>query len=152
MVDEAGEAIVDWEKFQQMRTELGASFVRILSYFREDGEKAVTKIEQAMHRGDAAALVLPAHTLKAEARQFGAERVGAAPKRSRGPAAAEDRGQLFRTTSCPGRAAPSALPADDRPARRRGQSFGQAPLAGRPRAQQSGVRAALALPVPNIPA
>lgn len=72
-MDEA--EIVDWSKFAQMRTELGASFVRILGYFREDGEKAVTKIEQAMHRRDASALVLPAHTLKAEARQFGAEPV-----------------------------------------------------------------------------
>lgn len=66
-------AIVDWAKFSQMRTELGASFVRILGYFREDGEKAVAKIEEAMHRKDAAAFVLPAHTMKAEARQFGAE-------------------------------------------------------------------------------
>ena len=77
IVNEGDAEIVDWAKFQQMRTELGASFVRILSYFREDGEKAVEKIEQAMHRGDAAALVLPAHTLKAEARQFGAEPVAA---------------------------------------------------------------------------
>jgi HPt (histidine-containing phosphotransfer) domain-containing protein len=69
--------LVDWTQFAEMRTELGASFVRILSYFREDGEKAVAKIEEAMHRGDAAALVLPAHTLKAEARQFGAEPVAA---------------------------------------------------------------------------
>lgn len=69
--------LVDWTAFSEMRTELGASFVRILSYFREDGEKAVSKIEDAMHRGDAAALVLPAHTLKAEARQFGAEPVAA---------------------------------------------------------------------------
>jgi HPt (histidine-containing phosphotransfer) domain-containing protein len=67
--------LVDWTIFAQMRTELGASFVRILGYFREDGEKAVAKIEQAMHRRDAAAMVLPAHTLKAEARQFGAEPV-----------------------------------------------------------------------------
>lgn len=67
--------LVDWTKFSQMRTELGASFVRILGYFREDGEKAVGRIEQAMHRRDAAGLVLPAHTLKAEARQFGAEPV-----------------------------------------------------------------------------
>ena len=67
--------LVDWTKFAQMRTELGASFVRILGYFREDGEKAVAKIEEAMHRRDAAAMVLPAHTLKAEARQFGAEPV-----------------------------------------------------------------------------
>ena len=65
--------LVDWTKFAQMRTELGASFVRILGYFREDGEKSVAKIEDAMHRRDAAAIVLPAHTLKAEARQFGAE-------------------------------------------------------------------------------
>ena len=77
MVDEARRRDRRWAKFQQMRTELGASFVRILSYFREDGEKAVEKIEQAMHRRDAAALVLPAHTLKAEARQFGAEPVAA---------------------------------------------------------------------------
>jgi HPt (histidine-containing phosphotransfer) domain-containing protein len=69
--------LVDWTTFSQMRTELGASFVRILGYFREDGEKAVAKIEDAMHRRDAAGLVLPAHTLKAEARQFGAETVAA---------------------------------------------------------------------------
>ena len=67
--------LVDWTKFAQMRTELGASFVRILGYFREDGEKAVARIEEAMHRRDAAAMVLPAHTLKGEARQFGAEPV-----------------------------------------------------------------------------
>jgi histidine phosphotransfer protein HptB len=65
--------IVDWSKFSQMRSELGANFVRILGYFREDGEKSVARIEQAMHRRDVAAIVLPAHTMKAEARQFGAE-------------------------------------------------------------------------------
>jgi HPt (histidine-containing phosphotransfer) domain-containing protein len=65
--------IVDWSKFSQMRTELGANFVRILGYFREDGEKSVTRIEQAMHGRDIAAIVLPAHTMKAEARQFGAQ-------------------------------------------------------------------------------
>lgn len=68
---------VDWTKFSQMRTELGASFVRILSYFREDGEKAVAQIEDAMHRRDIAGFVLPAHTLKGEARQFGAEPLAA---------------------------------------------------------------------------
>jgi hypothetical protein len=51
--------LVDWTKFAQMRTELGASFVRILGYFREDGEKAVARIEDAMRRGDAAGFVLP---------------------------------------------------------------------------------------------
>jgi len=66
-------AIVDWSKFSQMRSELGANFVRILGYFREDGEKSVARIEEAMHGRDIAAIVLPAHTMKAEARQFGAE-------------------------------------------------------------------------------
>src|ERR1043165_4489658 len=56
-----------------MRAELGANFVRILGYFLEDGEKAVSRIEEAMHRRDIAAIVLPAHTMKSEARQFGAE-------------------------------------------------------------------------------
>ncbi|HEY5712438.1 MAG TPA: Hpt domain-containing protein [Allosphingosinicella sp.] len=71
------EELVDWSTFSRMRTELGANFVRILGYFREDGEKAVAKIEDAMHRRDATGLVLPAHTLKAEARQFGAQPVAA---------------------------------------------------------------------------
>jgi HPt (histidine-containing phosphotransfer) domain-containing protein len=66
-------AIVDWSKFAQMRSELGANFVRILGYFREDGEKSVAKIEAAMHCREVAAIVLPAHTMKAEARQFGAD-------------------------------------------------------------------------------
>jgi len=69
--------LVDWSTFARMRTQLGASFVRILGYFREDGEKSVARIEEATHREDAAALVLPAHTMKAEARQFGAEPLAA---------------------------------------------------------------------------
>ena len=76
-LDDSSGELVDWAIFSQMRSELGASFVRILGYFREDGEKAVGKIEEAMHRRDAAALVIPAHTMKSEARQFGAEPLGA---------------------------------------------------------------------------
>jgi histidine phosphotransfer protein HptB len=68
--------IVDWTAFSRTRAQLGPGFVRILGYFREDGEKSVAKIEDAMHRKDAAALVIPAHTLKSEARQFGAEPLG----------------------------------------------------------------------------
>jgi HPt (histidine-containing phosphotransfer) domain-containing protein len=71
------EEIVDWTVFVTARTELGAGFARILSYFREDGETSVSRIEAAMQRGDAAGLVLPAHTMKSEARQFGAEPLGA---------------------------------------------------------------------------
>jgi HPt (histidine-containing phosphotransfer) domain-containing protein len=65
--------IVDWVHFERSRAELGAGFIRILSYFREDGAKSVAQIEEAMHDQNTAALVLPAHTIKGEARQFGAE-------------------------------------------------------------------------------
>ena len=65
--------IVDWAHFEKARGELGPGFIRILSYFREDGVKSVAKIEQAMRDQDTVALVMPAHTIKGEARQFGAE-------------------------------------------------------------------------------
>jgi histidine phosphotransfer protein HptB len=65
--------LVDWSVFARVRTELGTGFVRILGYFREDGVKSVAAIEQAIRERNAAALVLPAHTLKGESRQFGAE-------------------------------------------------------------------------------
>lgn len=73
---ETGE-LVDWSVFARARAELGGAFVRILGYFREDGVKAVTAIEQAIRDRSAAALVLPAHTLKGESRQFGAEPLAA---------------------------------------------------------------------------
>jgi HPt (histidine-containing phosphotransfer) domain-containing protein len=73
---EESSAIVDWAAFSRTRAELGPGFVRILGYFREDGEKSVAKIEDAMHRRDATALVIPAHTLKSESRQFGAGPLG----------------------------------------------------------------------------
>ena len=69
--------VIDWMVFCTARSELGAGFARILSYFREDGEKAVSRIEAAMQGRDTAGLVLPAHTMKSEARQFGAEPLGA---------------------------------------------------------------------------
>ena len=68
-----GSTLVDWRVYAAARAELGAQFVRILGYFREDGTKSVAAIEAAMRAGNAAALVIPAHTLKGEARQFGAE-------------------------------------------------------------------------------
>jgi HPt (histidine-containing phosphotransfer) domain-containing protein len=72
VADEARD-IVDWVHFEKSRTELGPGFIRILTYFREDGTKSVAEIEQAMHSHNTAALVLPAHTLKGESRQLGAE-------------------------------------------------------------------------------
>ena len=70
-------SLVNWGAFSQARTELGANFVRILGYFREDGVKSVAAIVTAMRAQNAAAMVIPAHTLKGEARQFGAEPLGA---------------------------------------------------------------------------
>ncbi len=72
MADEARD-IVDWAYFEKSRTELGPGFIRILSYFKEDGTKSIAQIEAAMHAQDTTALVLPAHTLKGESRQLGAE-------------------------------------------------------------------------------
>jgi len=68
-----GSTLVDWTAFSRSRAELGAGFVRILGYFREDGVKSVAAIEAAMRAHNAAAMVIPAHTLKGEARQFGAD-------------------------------------------------------------------------------
>jgi HPt (histidine-containing phosphotransfer) domain-containing protein len=68
--------IVDWTVFAKARAELGADFVRILGYFREDGVKSVAEIEEAMRGFDAVALVRPAHTLKGDSLQFGAEPLG----------------------------------------------------------------------------
>lgn len=65
--------IVDWAHFDRNRNELGPGFIRILGYFREDGVKSIARIEQAMHAQDTTALVAPAHTLKGESRQLGAE-------------------------------------------------------------------------------
>jgi HPt (histidine-containing phosphotransfer) domain-containing protein len=72
VADEARD-IVDWVHFEKSRSELGPGFIRILAYFKEDGTKSLADIEQAMHTHNTAALVLPAHTLKGESRQLGAE-------------------------------------------------------------------------------
>ncbi|HXH00542.1 MAG TPA: Hpt domain-containing protein [Sphingomicrobium sp.] len=65
--------IVDWVHFEKSRAELGPGFIRILGYFREDGAKSVARIEAAMREQKTIDLVIPAHTLKGEARQFGAD-------------------------------------------------------------------------------
>ena len=70
-----GEArdIIDWAYFEKNRAELGPGFIRILTYFKEDGTKSIAQIEQAMPDENTRALVIPAHTLKGESRQLGAE-------------------------------------------------------------------------------
>lgn len=67
--------LVNWSTFAETRAALGADFIRILGYFREDGTKSVDAIEAAMRERNAARLVLPAHTLKGESWQFGAEQL-----------------------------------------------------------------------------
>lgn len=66
-------SLVNMATLSQARAELGANFVRILGYFREDGVKSLDLIETAMRGRIAAAMVIPAHTLKGEAAQFGAD-------------------------------------------------------------------------------
>ena len=69
--------IVDWVHFERSRAELGSGFIRILGYYRDDGAKSIAAIETAMRERNTVALVMPAHTLKGESRQFGAEPVAA---------------------------------------------------------------------------
>lgn len=69
--------LVNWTEFAKSRSELGSAFLRILGYFREDGSKAISAIEEAIRAGNAIALVTPAHTLKGESAQFGAYRLSA---------------------------------------------------------------------------
>ena len=64
--------LIDWKAFAETRNLLGGGFVRILGYFRDDGIKSVSAIEEALRLKDSAKLVMPAHTLKGEAWQFGA--------------------------------------------------------------------------------
>ena len=70
-----GEAndIVDWAHFERSRAELGPGFIKILGYFREDGSKSVAAIEDAMRQQNTVGLIIPAHTIKGEAKQFGAK-------------------------------------------------------------------------------
>ena len=76
-----GADIVDWKYFEETRAQLGTGFVKILGYFREDGQASLAKIEAAMHARDTVALIIPAHTLKGESRQFGAEPLAAVAER-----------------------------------------------------------------------
>jgi histidine phosphotransfer protein HptB len=69
------EDVINWDAFAETRGALGEAFVRILGYFREDGTKSVAEIENAMRDRSSARLILPAHTLKGEGYQFGAEKL-----------------------------------------------------------------------------
>jgi HPt (histidine-containing phosphotransfer) domain-containing protein len=68
---------INWTTFAETRSVLGDSFVRVLGYFREDGTKSVAEIEAAMRDRNSAGIVLPAHTLKGDGYQFGADKLAA---------------------------------------------------------------------------
>jgi len=68
--------LINKEEYERARAQLGVNFSRILGYFREDGVRSVAQVEQAMRDRNAAGLVLPAHTLKGESRQFGSRALG----------------------------------------------------------------------------
>lgn len=68
--------LIDQQKYETAREQLGAAFTRILGYFREDGIKSVEQVEAAFRDRNSAALVIPAHTLKGESRQFGSIALG----------------------------------------------------------------------------
>lgn len=69
-------SVIDSEVFEKTRATMGAGLIKLITYFGEDGVKAVTEIESAQREGDAARMVMPAHTMKSEARQFGAMLLG----------------------------------------------------------------------------
>jgi len=67
--------IIDLDVHLDIRNELGADFARLLGYFREDGQRSISAIEDALRAGNAIAMVDPAHRLKGEAAQLGAEKL-----------------------------------------------------------------------------
>jgi HPt (histidine-containing phosphotransfer) domain-containing protein len=68
--------LVSEDELAQVRAVLGAELARVLGYFREDGARSIIQIEEALADGNPATMVIPAHTLKGESRQFGARRLG----------------------------------------------------------------------------
>ncbi len=67
------ETAIDWTVLAETRSKLGDGFMRVFGYFHDDGYKATQIIEDSVKNGAPAPLVLPAHRLKNEAREFGAE-------------------------------------------------------------------------------
>ena len=74
---------------------MGPGFIRILSYFKEDGTKSIAQIEAAMREQNTTALVLPAHTLKGESRQLGAEPLAKIAELIESPRASASKSRRF---------------------------------------------------------
>lgn len=64
---------IDPEQLAAARAELGASFAKIVGYYRDDGARAIGSIEEAVRHRSAVEMVRPAHTLKGDSLMLGAE-------------------------------------------------------------------------------
>lgn len=67
--------LVDATLLAVIQREIGPALARILGYYRQDGAVSITAIEAAMAQRNAAAMILPAHSLKGESLQFAATRM-----------------------------------------------------------------------------
>jgi HPt (histidine-containing phosphotransfer) domain-containing protein len=67
--------LVDWLVLDSARRQLGAAFMRIYGYFRDDAETAISAVETAMRARNGAAIIDPAAALRSAAEQLGAERL-----------------------------------------------------------------------------
>jgi histidine phosphotransfer protein HptB len=72
MMKQQSDVVVDWARFAHAKASLGHNFWRVLNYFREDGAKAVTAIEDALRSENAIGIIGPADLLKSESIQMGA--------------------------------------------------------------------------------
>jgi histidine phosphotransfer protein HptB len=72
MIAQTSNVVIDWARFAQARSQLGSNFVRVIGYFKEDGVKSVTAIEDGMRALNPIAMVGPADLLKMDAMQIGA--------------------------------------------------------------------------------
>jgi HPt (histidine-containing phosphotransfer) domain-containing protein len=68
-------ALINEADLAVVQREIGPALPRIFGYYRQDGVTSITAIEDAMAERNATAMILPAHSLKGESRQFGAERM-----------------------------------------------------------------------------
>ena len=83
--------LVNQPDLAKSRAELGSAFVRILSYFREDGEKAISAIEQAIRERNAIALGSHAEGRISPVRRPSAERHGRTDRNGRAALCREPR-------------------------------------------------------------
>lgn len=68
--------VIDHSTLNVFRQDLGKKYKLIFGYFQEDGARSIAAIEEAVRQRNTVALVRPAHTLKGESLQFGAEPLG----------------------------------------------------------------------------